>query len=235
MAWFAPRSADIYSEGVAIRVWEVWRVQLFDLANEVGLTSEQAATVCARLGIDAASGADLVSDADAARFRDATRPAGAPVDAAAESPGWAAAPPAGGVNPYPAPPPGPFAPPAAAPFSAAPPPGFATPPPGYPAPPPAYAAPPAGYTAPGPAAAGMSVDDRARLESARRAANSAIWQGVMWVVGGIAITIAFIAFAPGGFVVITFGPVFVGIRRIMAGRTMMARVRQAERQLGLRR
>jgi hypothetical protein len=226
-------------------------VQLFELANELGMTSEQAAAWCAQLGIPAAHGGDAVSDVDAARLRQAVRPtpttaesappssAPATADPLHEAPGFASphsAPPAAPPGPLAvpgAPTSGPFAPPSGAPAAPYAPatPSYA-PPPGAPYAPfgPTPGAPPYGGATPSMA----SAEEMAQLASARRVATAAIRQGAIWIAGGIAVTIAFFAVAPGGFAIITFGPVIFGVRRIAAGRKLLAQVTQAERRLGVR-
>jgi hypothetical protein len=245
-------------------------VQLFELANEYGMTSEAAAALCGQLGLGAHAGGDVMSEGDVARFRNAAgppprpasspnpfAPAPMPVDPTTEAPGFAApsapfappAAPAAGPAPtsYGAPPAASYGAPAA-PF--APQPGAAPawgqpgqPAPGYGQPPypqqpygqPGYGQAPNGQLSYGPSGTQMgSPDDVAKLASARKAATGAIQQGILWVVGSIVAMIAILAATGGAFGLLLFGPVIFGVRRIMAGQKLLARVRQAERQLGIR-
>ena len=48
---------------------------------------------------------------------------------------------------------------------------------------------------------------------------------------GVAITLGSLLLAPGGFMIISFGPVIVGVRMIMRGRAHLAKVDAVERSL----
>lgn len=134
-------------------------------------------------------------------------------------PGWAA--PASADSA--APPAHPFAPPAQ-PFAAQP---FAAPPGGdgrIGPPDQAWANPPVG---PSP----MSSDRRGQLAAARASGQRAVRNGALWLAAGLAITVGSMVLAPGGFMIISFGPVIVGARLIMRGRAHLAKVDAAERSL----
>ena len=80
--------------------------------------------------------------------------------------------------------------------------------------------------------AGRSSADLARLDAARSRASSLINSGLALLALGLVITVGTMALAPGGFFIVSFGTVFVGFRRIRAGRMIQAQVRHAEQQLG---
>ena len=74
--------------------------------------------------------------------------------------------------------------------------------------------------------------DLARLDVARNRANSYMTSGYLLLGLGLLITLGTMAVAPGGFFIVSFGTVFVGFRRLRAGRMLRAQIREAERQLG---
>lgn len=74
--------------------------------------------------------------------------------------------------------------------------------------------------------------DLARLDAARSRANSYVTSGYALLALGLLITLGTMALAPGGFFIISFGTVFVGFRRLRAGRMMRAQIRDAEQRLG---
>ena len=204
-----------------------------ELAEEFALTDAAAAEFCARLAIPTSSPDDVLSDVDVERFRLAAR-----ADLAlGPTPGPAPGPSAGGTEP------GPFRTPGAGEPDPGPSDDVAA---GWAAPDPTGAwAPvtnghgehhPGGGPGAGPAPPGQaswaSSADLARLDEARSRANSYMTSGYALLALGLLITIGTLALAPGGFFIISFGTVFVGFRRLRAGRMMRAQIRAAEQRLG---
>jgi hypothetical protein len=212
-------------------------MQLHDLADEFALTGTAAAELCARIGVAASAPDDPVSDADAERFRAAAR---AELAQGLAAPGPGPGPETTGSAP------------AESPFAA---PGTGTTQPslppddvsaGWAAPEPTGPWAPAsnghgqGTPGPGPTAGSgtghpaswVQSADLARLDAARVRARSLINQGLGLLALGLVITVGTMALAPGGFFIVSFGTVFVGLRRIRAGRMIQAQVRRAEQQLG---
>ncbi len=81
---------------------------------------------------------------------------------------------------------------------------------------------------------GVTPADLARLSEARNRANSVVMSGIGILALAVVITGGTMLLAPGGFFVVSIGAFIVGVRRISAGRQAQTRVRDAERQLGLR-
>jgi hypothetical protein len=54
---------------------------------------------------------------------------------------------------------------------------------------------------------------------------------MIWIGAGVAITVGSFLLAPGGFFFISFGPVIAGISMLSRGRTHLAKVSAAEREL----
>jgi uncharacterized membrane protein len=106
--------------------------------------------------------------------------------------------------------------------------GSWAPPPGY-APQPAYAPPP-GY-APQPDHARQPDPRVANLAAARAQGQAVVRNGALWIAAGVGITLFTFLLAPGGFFIISFGPVLCGIRMISRGRAHLAKVAAAERSL----
>ena len=77
----------------------------------------------------------------------------------------------------------------------------------------------------------VSPDQRAQLNAARGAGQRAVRNGGIWLAVGVAITVGSLVLAPGGFMIISFGPVIVGVRMIMRGRAHLTKVDAAERSL----
>ncbi len=211
-------------------------MRLHELAEEFALTDQAAAELCGRLGLGVASPNDEVSDADAERFRAAARAElalGPTSDARSSSEAEAE---------------GPFAEPGSsgrAPGTgddvaagwAAPEPTGAWAPgtnghgdhddPGRQAGP----GPSSGFGAAGQPSWARSAD-LARLDAARGRANSYVNSGYALLALGLLITLGTMALAPGGFFIVSFGTVFVGFRRLRAGRMMRAQIRDAEQRIG---
>jgi hypothetical protein len=203
----------------------------YELAEEFALTDQAAAALCNRLAIPTSSPDDEIADADAERFRLAARadlslgtndpstpsPAEGPFAAPGQvgqapgpgedvAAGWAAPEPTGawapGTNGH----------------------GEHDQPSGRPGPGPQYTE--------GGAPSWARSADLARLDAARSKANSYTTSGYALLALGLAITIGTLALAPGGFFIVSFGTVFVGFRRLRAGRMMRAQIRAVEQQLG---
>ncbi len=90
---------------------------------------------------------------------------------------------------------------------------------------------PPGAQAPGAQPFAAANSAQARLATARAAGQRAVRNGVLWILAGVAITLGTFLVAPGGFFIVSFGPVIVGINQISRGRAHLAKVAAAERQL----
>jgi len=165
----------------------------------------------------------------------------APAAPAAAGPAWAVpAAPAGPAGPNPAP--GPTGATGATGASGATGPAWATPQPtASPAPhaPPTGAGPPAGHWAspqpangPGrPGAPDIDPQLWGRLQRSRSAASTAMLSGLGLILLGIAITVGTFIIAPGGFFIVSFGPVLAGFSQISKAQRYRAEVARVERAL----
>jgi hypothetical protein len=208
-------------------------MRLHELAEEFALTDQAAVELCARLAIRVASPTDEVSTADADRFRAAAR-ADLTLGPSAES-----VPPSSAEGPFAGPGAVERGPGTGEDVAA----GWAAPEPTG-----AWAPGTNGHgdhgdpgrqsgRGPGPGSGGNEPSwarsaDLARLDAARSRANSYVNSGYALLALGLVITIGTMTLAPGGFFIVSFGTVFVGFRRLRAGRMMRAQIRDAEQRLG---
>ncbi len=187
-----------------------------ELAQEFALTDDAAAELCARLGISTGSPDDVFADVDAESFRRAARaelalgPTAEPPPGEDVAAGWAAPDPTGAWAPSTN--------------------GHGDHQSGHGDHPsdrgPAHRA-NAGPGAGGPAS-WASQADVDRLDAARRRASSYTTSGYLLLGAGLVVTMVTLAFAGGGFLFVSFACVFVGFRRLRAGRMMRAQIRDAE-------
>jgi len=209
-------------------------IALYLLADEFAMSSADALEVCDRVGVHAESGAAVLSSIDAERFRLAARQdaASAPVGpawavagpattapATAQGPGWAVpAGPSWAVTGQASPPPhpGPFTP---------------SPPTATPAVP--WATAPSSAIGYGNGSANLDIDPElwGRLQRARAAANRAMMRGLGLIALGIAITLGTFLVAPGGFFIVSFGPVIAGFSQIGKAQRYRSEVVRVERAL----